>query len=143
LNDCLSSLESLLSPLNSFPLFSKAKTMTFFSKSSPPPAVPHHRHPFYSTSPQLTLVDALVMQAQAQALPHGDGFAATPLWIGGDGVSSSSDERQAVDLAAMIDALIGDNIPSSRNGNTGDGRESADRPKRNAPQNSPSEPSAQ
>jgi hypothetical protein len=83
------------------------------------------------------------MQAQAQALPHGDGFAATPLWIGGDGVPSSIDEREAVDLAAMIDALTGGNISSRRNGNTGDGRESADRPQQNAPQNSPSEPSAQ
>jgi hypothetical protein len=109
-----------------------------FSKSSPPPADPHnglvqfhhHRHPLYSTPPQLTLIDALMMQAQAQAPPSGD-FATMPLWTRGNAVPSSSEERRALALATMIAVLNEDSIPSSRDGNFGDGH------------NSPSEPSAQ
>jgi hypothetical protein len=135
-------------------LFSKAKNMTFSSKSSTTPDVPpngfeqfHQRHPLYSTPPQLTLLDVLAMQAQAQAPPSG-GFATMPIWTGRDAVSASSREREALALAAMIALLDGDllnedNTPSSRNGNAGDDRGSSDRPKRNTPQNSPSEPSAQ
>jgi hypothetical protein len=123
--------------------------MTFSSKSSSHLAVPYHRYPFYSTCPQLTLVDALVMQAQAQAqsqsqaLPNGDDFATMPLWIGGNPVPSSSEGRDASILAAMIAVLNEDTTPSHQNGNTGSGGESTDHPKRNAPQNSPSEPSPQ
>jgi hypothetical protein len=134
-------------------LFSKAKIMTFSSKSFSPPAVPrngseqiHHRHPLYSTPPQLTLIDVLVMQAQAQAqvqAPPSGGFATMTLWNGGDPVPSSSEERDALVLAAMIAILNEDTTPSDRNGNTGDDRGSPDRPKRNDPHNSPDEPSAQ
>jgi hypothetical protein len=78
-------------------LLSKAKTMTFSSKSPSPPAVCHigfeqihdnrPRHHFYSTPPQLTLVDVLAMQAQAQVQAQapsssGGGFATMPIWTG-------------------------------------------------------------
>jgi hypothetical protein len=137
---------SSLSPLNSLPLFSKAKIMTFSSKSysSPPPVLRnnseqiHHRHPLYSTAPQLTLIDVLVMQAQAQAqvqvqAPPSGGFATMTLWTGGDPVPSSPEERQALVLAAMIAVLNDDTTPS----------ESADDRRRNDPHDSPNEPSAQ
>jgi hypothetical protein len=127
--------------------------MSFSSKSSSPPTVPrnaveqiHHRHPLYSTPPQLTLVDVLVMQAQAQAqvqAPPSGGFATMPLWTGGDPTPLSSEERDALILAAMLDVLTEDISPSHRNGNTGSGRESTDRSKRNDPHNSHNEPSAQ
>jgi hypothetical protein len=61
-------------------------------------------------------------------------------------VSASSREREPLGLADIIALLDGDlldgdttmhTIPSGRNGNT------ADRPKRNTPRNSPGEPSAQ
>jgi hypothetical protein len=117
--------------------------MTFSSKSSAPPDAPlfHQRHPLYSTPPQLTLIDVLAMQAQAQA-PPSEGFATMPIWTGGDAVSAPSEERGTLSLAEMIalldgDLLDGDTTPSGRNGNT------ADRPKRNTPRNSPDEPSAQ
>jgi hypothetical protein len=85
-----------------------------------------------------------MMQAQAQAPPSGD-FATMPLWTRGNAVPSSSEEGEtlAFALADMIAVLDDDTTPSSRNGNTGDGRGSADRPKRNTPKNSPGEPSAQ
>lgn len=131
--------------------------MTFSSKSSSSPDIPrngleqfYHRHPFYSTPPQLTLIDVLAMQAEAQAeAPPSGGFATMPIWTGGDALSASSREREAPALAVMIALLDGDllngdpTIPSGRNGNTGDGMGSADRPKRNTPRNSASEPSAQ
>jgi hypothetical protein len=140
-----------LSPLNSLPLFSKAKIMTFSSRSSSPPAVPrnsfeqiHHRHPLYSTAPQLTLIDVLVMQAQAQVqAPPSGGFATMTLGNGGDPVPSSSEERDALILAAMIAVMDEETTPSDRNGNTGSGGGSPDRPKRNDSHNSPNEPSAQ
>jgi hypothetical protein len=136
------------------PFFSKAKKMTFSSKSSFPPDVPRnsfeqyqHRHPLYSTPPQLTLIDVLMMQTQAQA-PSGEGIATMPIWTGGDAVSAPSEERGALTLAAMLalldgDLLDGDTTPSGRNGNAVDDRGSADHPKHITPQNSPSEPSAQ
>jgi hypothetical protein len=130
--------------------------MTMSSKSSSPPAVPvphnsferyQHHPPPYSTPPQLTLLAALAMQAQAQA-PSSGGFATMPIWTGGDAVSASSREREALAYAAILalldgDLLIEDSDPSGRNGNAGDDRGSADRPKQNTHQNSPSEPSAQ
>jgi hypothetical protein len=86
------------------------------------------------------------MQTQAQAPPSGGDFATMPLWTRGDAVSSSSDERAALalDLETILAVLNEGTIPSGRNGNTGGGRGSSDRPtKRNDPHNSPSEPSAQ
>jgi hypothetical protein len=136
--------------------FSKAKTMTFSSKSSSPPALSHtgferlhdhrnRRHHFSSTPPQLTLVDALAMQAQAQAQasPSGGVFAAIPIWTGGDAASASSEERETLALAAMIAVLYDGTTPADRHGDTGNGRESPDRSKHNPPNNPPSEPSAQ
>jgi hypothetical protein len=132
----------MLSPLHSLLLFSKTNTMTFSSKSSSSPAVPHHRYPFYSTCPQMTLVDALVMQAQAQALLNGDSFVTMPHRIGGDPVPSSSEGRDSLILAAMIAVLNEDTTPFHQNGNTGSSGESTDHPKSKDPHNSPNEPSA-
>jgi hypothetical protein len=135
---------------------SKAKTMTFSSKSSNPPALSHtgferlhdhryRRHHFYSTPPQITLVDVLAMQAQAQsqASPSGSGFATISIWTGGDaGASASSEDREALALAAMLAVLYDGTIPANRHGDTGYGRESPDRSK-DTPDNPPSDPSAQ
>jgi hypothetical protein len=130
--------------------------MTSSKSSSSPPADPHrdgseqfyhHRHP-YSSPRQLTLVDVVAIQAtqmQAQAPPSGGGFTTMPLWIAGDAVPSSSNQRDVLarGLEAMMAVLDGDTMPSGRNGNTGGGRRSVDRPKANSPQNSPHESSAQ
>jgi hypothetical protein len=124
--------------------------MTSSKSSSSPPADPQrdgveqfHPHRYiYSFPPQLTLVDVLAMQPQAQAPPTGFGFTTMPIWTAGDTAPSSSDEREVLgrSLEALLAVLDSGTIPSGRNRNAGGGRGSADRPKTNSPQNSPREP---